>query len=73
MRDADQDHHLRLALVTGATGAIGKAIALEIALRPGYSVVLLCRNGHNRARPRTQRIAQPQLYVDLELGVVLTA
>ncbi len=46
MRDADQDHHLRLALVTGATGAIGKAIALEIALRPGYSVVLLCRNGH---------------------------
>jgi len=42
MRNADQDH--RLALVTGATGAIGKAIALEIAQQPGYRVVLLCRD-----------------------------
>ena len=42
MLDADQDH--RLALVTGATGAIGKAIALEIAQQPGYQVVLLCRD-----------------------------
>ena len=46
MRDADQDHNCRLAFVTGATGAIGKAIALEIALQPGYSVVLLCRDEH---------------------------
>jgi NAD(P)-dependent dehydrogenase (short-subunit alcohol dehydrogenase family) len=46
MRDADQDHSHRLALVTGATGAIGKAIALEIALQPRYWVVLLCRDGH---------------------------
>ncbi len=44
MRVADQDH--RLALVTGATGAIGKAIALEIAQQPGYRVVLLCRDPH---------------------------
>jgi len=44
MRDADQEH--RLALVTGATGAIGKAIALEIAQQPGYRVVLLCRDPH---------------------------
>ncbi len=36
------DH--RLALVTGATGAIGKAIALEIAATPGFSVVMLCRD-----------------------------
>ena len=44
MRDTDQEH--RLALVTGATGAIGKAIALEIAQQPGYRVVLLCRDPH---------------------------
>jgi len=44
MRDTSlgQDH--RLALVTGATGAIGKAIALEIAQQPGHEVVLLCRD-----------------------------
>lgn len=42
MRDTISDH--RLALVTGATGAIGKAIAMEIARQPGYRVVLLCRN-----------------------------
>ena len=50
MRDADQDHNHRLALVTGATGAIGKAIALEIALRPGYRVVLLCRDSHRAGK-----------------------
>jgi NAD(P)-dependent dehydrogenase (short-subunit alcohol dehydrogenase family) len=33
-----------VALVTGATGAIGKAIATRIASRPEYEVVLLCRN-----------------------------
>jgi NAD(P)-dependent dehydrogenase (short-subunit alcohol dehydrogenase family) len=31
-------------LVTGATGAIGFAIANGIALMPGFEVVLLCRN-----------------------------
>ena len=44
MQDANQDH--RLARVTGATGAIGKAIALEIAQQPGYRVKLLCRDSH---------------------------
>jgi NAD(P)-dependent dehydrogenase (short-subunit alcohol dehydrogenase family) len=33
-----------VALVTGATGAIGQAIAKEIAAHPGYEVVLACRN-----------------------------
>jgi len=44
MQDPDQTKTHQLALVTGATGAIGKAIALEIARQPGYEVVLLCRN-----------------------------
>ncbi len=34
----------RIALVTGATGAIGKAIATGIAETPGFEVVLLCRD-----------------------------
>jgi NAD(P)-dependent dehydrogenase (short-subunit alcohol dehydrogenase family) len=34
----------QVALVTGATGAIGKAIARQIANEKGYSVVLLCRD-----------------------------
>lgn len=33
-----------VALVTGANGAIGKAIAEGIAARPGFNVVLICRD-----------------------------
>lgn len=33
-----------IALITGATGAIGKAIACRMAARSAYEVVLLCRN-----------------------------
>jgi len=33
-----------VALVTGATGAIGKAIATHLASMPAYEVILLCRN-----------------------------
>jgi len=44
MQDTDQEYKHRLAVVSGATGAIGKAIALEIARQPGYRVVLLCRD-----------------------------
>ena len=39
----------RTALITGATGAIGKAIALEIARHPDYRLVLLCRDRHRAA------------------------
>jgi NAD(P)-dependent dehydrogenase (short-subunit alcohol dehydrogenase family) len=34
----------RIAIVTGATGAIGKAIAAGLAGRPGWGIVLLGRN-----------------------------
>ncbi len=37
-------HSLKTALVTGGTGAIGKAIAKLIAEKPGYEVVILARN-----------------------------
>ncbi len=39
-----------VALVTGATGAIGKAIARQIAARREYAVVLACRNEERAAR-----------------------
>jgi len=44
MQETTREQNQRLALVTGATGAIGKAIARAIAQQPGYRVVLLCRN-----------------------------
>ncbi len=40
----------RVALVTGATGAIGKAIARAIAERPGHGVILLGRDEMKAAR-----------------------
>ena len=39
-----------IALITGATGAIGKAIACQIAAKQDYEVVLLCRNLHKAER-----------------------
>lgn len=42
-READ-DQSIRTALVTGATGALGKAIATRIAATPGFGVVLICRD-----------------------------
>ncbi|HSB73368.1 MAG TPA: SDR family NAD(P)-dependent oxidoreductase [Candidatus Methylomirabilis sp.] len=40
----------RVALVTGATGAIGKAIARGIAASPGYEVILACRDEEKATR-----------------------
>jgi NAD(P)-dependent dehydrogenase (short-subunit alcohol dehydrogenase family) len=34
----------RVVLITGATGVIGKAIAIGIAAQPGHELVLACRN-----------------------------
>lgn len=58
MRDTNQDQDHRLALVTGATGAIGKAIALEIAQQPGHRVVLLCRDPHKADKAVSEIIAR---------------
>ncbi|MCP4698605.1 MAG: SDR family NAD(P)-dependent oxidoreductase [Gammaproteobacteria bacterium] len=44
----------RIALVTGATGAIGKAIARQIAAKPNYEAVLLCRNEDKAKRAVTE-------------------
>ena len=47
----------RIAIVTGATGAIGKAIARQIAATPGYDVVLIGRD-ENRTHRATQEITK---------------
>jgi len=47
----------RIALVTGATGAIGKAIARQLAEMEGYEVVLACRN-EEKARQAVREITQ---------------
>jgi NAD(P)-dependent dehydrogenase (short-subunit alcohol dehydrogenase family) len=53
--DKTENGKHRVALVTGASGAIGKAIAQGIAQDPGYEVVLLCRN-EAKARQACQEI-----------------
>ena len=47
----------RVVMVTGATGAIGKAIARQIAALPGYEVVLACRD-EAKARAATREIVE---------------
>lgn len=49
------DSARRVVLLSGATGAIGKAIALQIAVNPQYALVLLCRDEH-RARQAVRDI-----------------
>lgn len=47
----------QVILVTGATGAIGQAIARQIAATPGYAVVLACRNAE-KAKQVADQIRQ---------------
>ena len=44
-----------MALVTGATGAIGEAIAHQLARQPAYEVVLVCRD-RAKAKAAVSRI-----------------
>ena len=46
----NRDAKTKVFLVTGATGAIGKAIARQLAEMPGSEVVLVCRNSDKAAR-----------------------
>jgi NAD(P)-dependent dehydrogenase (short-subunit alcohol dehydrogenase family) len=39
-----QENDTKVSLVTGATGAIGKAIAQRLAHIEGFEVVLVCRD-----------------------------
>ena len=50
-----KDNRRYVAAITGATGAIGKAIALRLAERQGSEVVLLCRN-EEKAKRAVQEI-----------------
>jgi NAD(P)-dependent dehydrogenase (short-subunit alcohol dehydrogenase family) len=51
MKDETRHQHSRrVALITGAAGTIGKAIATRIASRPEYEVVLLCRQSKQADR-----------------------
>jgi retinol dehydrogenase 12 len=45
----------KIAIVTGATGAIGKAITRQIAEHSDYEVVLACRN-ENKAKQAVEEI-----------------
>ena len=47
------DNQRKTCLVTGGTGAIGKAIGKLIALKPGYEVVILGRD-----EPKTARVTK---------------
>lgn len=49
MKSKTKNKNRRVALITGANGAIGKAIARNIALEPGFEVVLACRNAAKAA------------------------
>ena len=53
----EEDSRRRVAAVTGANGAIGAAIAAQIAAVPGHEVVLVCRNAA-KASACAERISQ---------------
>lgn len=54
---ATENPKYKIVLITGATGAIGQAIARQIAAKPGYEVVLACRS-EDKARQAVREISQ---------------
>jgi len=48
--DKEEERRRRIAAVTGASGAIGMAIARRLAAIPGHEVVLICRDQDKAAR-----------------------
>lgn len=57
-----------VALVTGATGVIGRAIALRIAARPDHEVVILCRDpakGQTTVAEIQRRTGNPRVRYEL--------
>jgi NAD(P)-dependent dehydrogenase (short-subunit alcohol dehydrogenase family) len=48
--DQEEGRRRRIAAVTGASGAIGMAIARQLAAAPGHEVVLICRDQAKAAR-----------------------
>ena len=48
----------KVALVTGANGAIGKAICKELARQGDHEIVMACRNKKRAARARQEVIAE---------------
>ncbi len=77
--DTRHQGSLSVALVTGATGVIGKAIAARIASLPNHEVVLLCRNAAKAKAAVAeirQRTGNPQVryeVVDLAQGDSIAA
>jgi len=59
----------RVAMVTGATGAIGKAIARLIASLEGYTVVLACRD-ERKARSAQEEIIRATGNPDVRYEIV---
>ena len=57
MQEASDGDMRRIALITGATGAIGKAIARQIAARPRFDVVLACRDAAKAERAVREIVA----------------
>jgi len=58
-----------VALVTGATGAIGKAIARQLAAKPGWNVVLVCRNG-DKGSAAVKEIVESTRNANVRLEIV---
>jgi len=68
MNTSSQPDQPRIALVTGATGAIGKAIARQIAAEPGYHVSLIARDArkaHSTVEEITRTTGNPHVTYQL--------